>query len=48
MNDFDAIIAECLSEMDAPLPLPCAESVDCRRAGGCPKCFAELIKRRKA
>ena len=51
MTDYTSIIAECMAEIEAPLPVVCRTTPMCRLAGGCPKCFAEVIalgKRRKA
>jgi hypothetical protein len=35
---YEALIRECIAEMDAPLPEPCLETKECRMAGGCYYC----------
>jgi len=40
---IDRIIAECLHEMDKPLPKACHKTRECRMAGGCPSCYAEFL-----
>lgn len=48
--NYEALFAECEAGMDKPFPLNCAQrgweqSENCRLAGGCPKCCAELLPR---
>ena len=41
MSTYDDAIAECLEKMEEaekPLLPPCLQTVNCRRAGGCPEC----------
>jgi hypothetical protein len=40
MTDYSELFAECLAEMEKPLPK------ECRLAGGCPKCYRDLIEPR--
>ena len=47
--DYDLLFAKCLAEIDKPLPKNCAQrgwpqSENCRLAGGCAVCYAELLK----
>jgi hypothetical protein len=35
MTDYEKLIAECVEQMDAPLPTPCGKTKNCRRVGGC-------------
>ncbi len=46
MPDYEKLIAECIAEMDKPLPKPCLSTKECRMAGGCPDCYAGLLTRR--
>ena len=39
MIDYDKLIAECLAILEKPLPAPCNETENCRRAGGCFGCL---------
>ncbi len=48
--NYEVLFAECVAEMEKPLPLNCAQrgweqSENCRLCGGCPKCYAELLPR---
>ncbi len=35
---YEALCAEILEGMKAPIPTACNRSLNCRRAGGCPEC----------
>ena len=46
--DYEQLFAECLADIDKPLPKNCAQrgwpqSKNCRLVGGCPACYAELL-----
>lgn len=48
--DYVQLFAECLADIDEPLPKNCAQrgwpqSENCRLAGGCSICYAELLAR---
>jgi len=47
--DYEELLAECLADIDKPLPKNCAQrggpqSENCRLAGGCPICYADLTQ----
>jgi hypothetical protein len=47
---IETTIREALAQVrraKSPLPKPCGVTADCRMAGGCPSCFAEIIEQRK-
>ena len=44
MPDYEKLFAECVAEMDRPLPKACLSTGACRIAGGCPECYADLIR----
>jgi hypothetical protein len=39
MTDYEKLIRECIAAIEKPLPSPCNETEDCRRAGGCFSCL---------
>jgi hypothetical protein len=39
MTGYETLIAECIAAIEKPLPSPCNETEDCRRAGGCFSCL---------
>jgi hypothetical protein len=44
MTDYEKLIAECVEQMDAPLPTPCRKTKNCRMVGGCMECYGYSIK----
>ena len=38
-ESYEALILECIAEMDKPLPEPCLKTRECQMAGGCPECL---------
>jgi len=48
MSHYDQLIKAWLAELNKPLPKTCAQrgwpqSRECRLAGGCPVCYAEIL-----
>jgi hypothetical protein len=43
MNELDNIIYKLLRDLNRQLPQPCLKTRECRMAGGCPVCFAEIV-----
>lgn len=47
-QDIAALLAHLAQmELDAALPEPCERTADCKRAGGCAECFAEVLRQGK-
>ena len=44
MTDYEKLLAECVEQMDAPLPTPCGKTENCRRIAGCMECFGYSTK----